>query len=434
MIVEQPHMLQRPRFPPLFKGSEAATVIQAQKQWIAGAPRTGFCPICRSRGCAHLEKLQLQIQLKQKKKLTRDVFGASPPNAFIGTHGYPFVNIGPLVGIDDSVDSKTFDHPADWYGKTVNEIVEFRSMLARGKKMHSVKQESRTLSELQDVVLSSQTIDLEVRFRKELSFSVALSPVTQPMGPSAEMERMRLAGNPTIPRKVDSLLEENLKTRDAVDELMKRNYDVYYLQKLLSIGVFGQRQRKRLVPTRWSITATDKMTADHYIDEIKTLPWLPEIRVYSNEYLFNRFDILLIPGPWEFEQFEAWQKGSAWSAGGKEEWGFVSEYEPYKGRSDYAEKEAGGYYAGRFGAAEALAKQLRKQAKVVVFREIGKEYNMPVGVWAVRQTVREAFKKPPYKFATRNEAEEFLKNRLKVSMRDYAKGSRVLPQRKLTEY
>ena len=73
---------------------------------------------------------------------------------------------------------------------------------------------------MQDVVLSQKTVDLEVRFRKELKFSLSFWPVTQPMGPSADMEKMTIAGNPVIPRKVDQLMQENLKAKTAVGELL----------------------------------------------------------------------------------------------------------------------------------------------------------------------------------------------------------------------
>jgi hypothetical protein len=238
------------------------------------------------------------------------------------------------------------------------------------------------------------------------------------------MEKMRLAGNPVIPRKVDSLLGEELKAREAIGELLDKGFEYYYLQKLLSAGVLGIE--KKLVPTRWSITAADRMIADLHIRELKEFSELDEIRVYSSAYLHNRFEILLLPGRWEFEQFESWPKGSAW--------GSVVEYEPFGGRSDYAEKEGGGYYAGRLACAEFLAAKLKRQARVIVFREIDEEYKVPVGVWQVRENCRNAFENPPEKFNTLKEALEFLGKKLKNPVMDYVKKSSVIGQRKLGEY
>jgi hypothetical protein len=204
-------------------------------------------------------------------------------------------------------------------------------------------------------------------------------------------------------------------------------FDFYYLQKLLSAGILGKE--KKLVPTKWGITATDKMLADFFLDDVRRFPELNEFRVYSSEFLYNRFDILLVPGKWEFEQFEAWSSPEAASA-----WGNLAfEYEPFGGRSNYAESEGGGYYAGRFGVVEALRK-LKRQARVVVFREIGEGYTVPLGVWQVRQNVRNAFEQEPRKFGSLREALEFLKTRLRTPLSNYLKKSIVLNQKKIFEF
>ncbi len=416
-------------------GSEPATASLArQALWRAGRTGAGgFCPICRTRGCAHQEKLETEIRLQQGLRMKKEVFGPSPPNIFVGSYGYPGVDAGPLVAIDSTWSAEALDDPRGWYGSSLQDIVVFRSMLARGKKKTAVRASSREVDQMQEVVLSKKTVDLEVWFRHEPRFSMTFSPVAQPMGPSAEMDRMRLAGNPVVPKKVDAVIEENLKARVAVSELLDKGFEYYYLQKLLSAGMLGEKPRRKLVPTRWSITAADRMIADVHIGKLKAMRDLEEVRVYSNEYLFNHLEILLVPGAWEFEQFESWQKGSGWHSGAGE-WGLAAEYEPFEGRSDYAETEGGGYYAGRIGVAEALATKLKRQAKAIIFREIGSEYNLPVGVWEVRESVRHAFEGTPSKFATVEEAKLHLRGRLKNPLENYLRSSRILPQKRITEF
>lgn len=416
-------------------GSEPATVSLARQALsrARGSGVGGFCPICRTRGCAHQEKLETEIRLQQDLRMKKEIFGPSPPNIFVGSYGYPGVDAGPLVAIDSSWGAEALDDPRGWYGRSLQDIVLLRSMLARGKKKTAVRQSSREVDQMQEAVLSKKTVDLEVWFRHEPRFSLTFSPVAQPMGPSAEMERMRLAGNPVVPKKVDSIIEEGLKARVAVSELLDKGFEYYYLQKLLTAGMLGEKARRKLVPTRWSITAADKMIADVHIGKLKAMKELEEVRVYSNEYLFNRFEILLLPGAWEFEQFESWQRGTGWHVG-ENEWGLAAEYEPFEGRSDYAEKEGGGYYAGRIGVAEALATKIKRQAKAIIFREIGREYTLPVGVWEVRENVRHAFDNEPKKFATIEEAKAHLRARLKNPLQNYLKASRILPQTRLTEF
>ncbi|MFH1199999.1 MAG: hypothetical protein V1708_02940 [Candidatus Micrarchaeota archaeon] len=415
--------------------SEPATVAIARS--VLSSQRTtgngGFCPICRTRGCAHQEKLETEIRLAQGLHFKRDVFGPSPPNIFVGSYGYPQVDAGPLVSIDSGWNAGALDDPRGWYGSTLQDIIMFRSMLARGKKRTGVKSTEREVDLMKEIVLSKKTVDLEVRFASEPRFSMTFSPVSQPMGPSAKYESMRIAGNPVIPKKVDSIIEEGLAARSAAGELLERGFDYYYLQKLLSAGMLGEKPKRKLVPTRWGITAADRMIGDIHIGRLKAMRQLEEVRIHSNEYLFNRFEIMLVPGAWEFEQFESWQKGTAWH-GGAQEWGLAAEYEPHEGRSDYAETEGGGYYAGRFGVAEGLAVKTKRQAKAIVFREIGSEYTLPVGVWEVRENVRHAFDNEPKKFASVEEAKRYLRTKLKNPLDNYLKRSQILPQRRLTEF
>jgi len=168
------------------------------------------------------------------------------------------------------------------------------------------------------------------------------------------------------------------------------------------------------------------------IGKIKDFPEIEEFRVYSNEYLFNHFEVLLMPGNWEYEDFEAWGAGSIWGGKGGR-FSVTEEYEPYWGRTTYADKQTGGYYAARFGVCEGLT-AMRKQARAIVFREIYEGYVLPVGVWEVRENARHAFMNAPKKFGTLSDAIEHLKTRLRVPFNDYRKQSRILPQSRLTDF
>ena len=67
-----------------------------------------------------------------------------------------------------------------------------------------------------------------------------------------------------------------------------------------------------------------------------------------------------------------------------------SAHEGYEGRTSYVEETAGAYYAARLGVLEHL-KERGRQAKALVLREITDDYWAPVGVWQVREGVRNAF-------------------------------------------
>ena len=408
-----------------------------------------LCGNCKRQGrvwCPH--NAALEIRARIAPTLKRDMFGPTPPHIFVGHNFYPNVYWGPLVSSEAATDD-----PRDMYGMSLEKIIESRAGLVRGMKKDSVKANSRMLSEAQSAVMSIKPVDVEARFSRDPVFSLEMDDVTHPMGASAPIEKFKVTDNPSVPKKVDSLAQDSTLANDAVVELLLSGFDVHYLSKLLTAGVLGKKENKRMVPTKWAITATDDMAAKHMMESVRDNREIDSPCVYSNTYLDNHFEILMLPGNWEYEQFEAaltpeieervkkrqsaanlrfehasWEN---WKTDGTVN--FSEEHEPYHGRSDYAERQGGGYYAARLGVVEALYK-MRRQARTVVFREIGTDYTVPVGVWEVRENVRHAFEAAPQKFATREGALSHVASRLSVPLPEYMKKSKVLLQRRLTEF
>src|SRR3970282_1693911 len=95
------------------------------------------------------------------------------------------------------------------------------------------------------------------------------------------------------------------------------------------------------------------------------------------------------------------------------------DHEGYEGRSTYA-SIGGCYYAARLAVGEALERE-RRQASAVILRETHPGYLMPVGVWNVREHVREALRRAP-----RREALAHLATRLDIPMERWIRNSNVL--------
>lgn len=250
------------------------------------------------------------------------------------------------------------------------------------------------------------------------------------MGPTGKIEKMRITENTKIERKVESIVNDDLKSVESAYLLYQNKQDVYKITTILSSGVLGLEENKKLVPTRWSITTTDDIIAKKLIGEIKNFSTINEYLVFESTYLDNRFVILLMPGNWEFENFETWAPGSNWHQPTDR---IIEEYEPYQGRKKYADKQAGAYYSVRLAVSEYL-KNIKRQAKVVVFREVGEGYTIPMGVWVVRETVRNAMKTQPKKFNTEKEALEYIDFLNKIKIENYIKKSEILGRKTLNDF
>ena len=384
--------------------------------------------LCGMSSCPLLERIKYQTPVTEK--LSEHLFGPSP-SIFVGWNGWPDVSVGPLTSIAPD-DASLLDNPRDWYGLGVDEIIRMRSYLVRSKQRQNVSGRSRFVEENQEIALSVRPVDVEAVFKRKPSYTLSFSPISQPMGPSGELLKLEVSGNPVIPRQVDAVVSDELPASDAVSLLFEKDYDVYYLTRVLSSGALGKTERKKLVPTRWSITAVDDLLGKHLMERIRGYPTVNDFLIYSNTYLDNHFEILVQPGGWEFEQFEAWAPKTLWTMNAKEPL-IAHEHEKHEGRWDYALNEGGGYYAGRFAVCEALD-AMRRQARVVVFREIYEGYVIPVGVWEVRENVRKAMQETPKKFATQKEALQHLSTRLRIPIKKYLEKSETLQQKRITDY
>ena len=391
-----------------------------------------LCHICKGiRKLCGRERCPILTRIYYQKlaipKINESLFGPSPKSVFVGHENYPDVFVGPLVSLNES-NLERVDTPEKMFGLSQEKIIRDRYSLVRGKLQKNVFTRDRYIRELQAVTLSAKPVDMEINFRKKPSFSLSFSPILQPMGASGEVNKIKVVDNPKIRSPVYKLIDDDIKADEVVVEFYKLNFNVSQISKILSSGVLGIK--KKLVPTKWSITAIDALLSKYFITKIKNFSSIDEYLLFENSYLGNHFYILLLPGNWEFEQFETWFPGTLWNLNSNSPQ-ITVEFEFYFGRKDYASLQSGGYYASRFAVSEGLYK-MKRQARAIVIREVGKEYDIPVGVWEVRENVRAALRKKPEKFGSLKQLLQNLKTKIKSE--EYVKKSNLLRQKRITEF
>ncbi|MCL2142201.1 MAG: hypothetical protein FWH46_04930, partial [Methanimicrococcus sp.] len=207
--------------------------------------------------------------------------------------------------------------------------------------------------------------------------------------------------------------------KDAVLELYGGNVSSEQITRLMSIGLLG-RDRK-LVPTRWSITAVDDMAGKELIQRVKDYPHLREITLLSGTIFGNHFEILLLPGSFSFELLEIWLPHSIWN-GQKTYIG--QDHEDFYGKKTYSNL-AGGYYAARLPVLEYLD-LIKRQAAIFAIREIDQSYWAPLGVWVVREAARTAIGNQKKIFDTKEEGLADLSQRIITPRTDWEKETKML--------
>jgi len=363
----------------------------------------------------------------------RNLVGASPPSVFIGDTGYPKVLAGPLVPPVRIDEAPLMERPDLWLNHTLDEILALRFSLVRTKKLipvESAVDPSRELMETQTLALSEDPLSSEATLLKRPSFTTVFSDVTLPIGPSAPLETFRLDDNPKVPKVVDKVTSDtDLKAVGGVLDLFNDGIRQEHITRLLSVGVLGQRKKRRLVPTKWSITAVDDIVGRRLHKQVTQKRAINDYRVSIDHALGNTVAFLFYPSGWQFEALECWLGGLNPT--------IINDYEYGKGRKDYAKYVVGAYYATRLPALEYLM-NIRRQSGVIVFMEVDPQQWVPLGVWRFREIAKRALDNNIKKFQTMEEATAEIGKYLRNSMNNYLSKSQLyndyLHQTKITDF
>ncbi len=360
--------------------------------------------LCGISPCPLLARIQHHMPKIQVKG--RDLFGSSPPSLFVGRHGYPAVSVGPMLPPEHREDGAAhlLDDPRSWLAMSIPDVVGMRSSLVRTTHKVSVRGAAQAPDRItrlsQELALAARPVDTEVRLTRIPSFGAPqVGEFSAPHGPTVGLERAVLAENPRVERRVEAVTSDtDLRAGAGLWDLYRDGTDRYQLERILSAGLLGQKAQRRLVPTRWAITATDDAVGKQLIDRVRDLPTIDKPTIHAGQRFGNRFHVLLLPRSWGFDNIEVWLKGSFWAGAGGSgaSWAGVvpaEDWEDHRGRTAYAENTTGGYYATRLSVLEHLV-GIGRQATAVVLREITDEYTTPLGVWVVRETCKLALDRP----------------------------------------
>ncbi len=383
--------------------------------------------------------------LNIKQNFKQD-FQGSAPAPFIGRFGYPHVNIG-LLSPQIPGDTSQYDSPRLWSQRQVpiGTIASLRYSLVNSRTQWNVKelykqgkqdqqdqqekshQQRKLLEIIKEAGIAAKPVELEISLKKLPALPLTAEKEIIPFGPQAEVRRARITENVKVDAHVERMVNDtDLKATPALVNLYQKGLEENALTKILSTGNIGLGKNRKLVPTRWSISAVDDTLGKKLITEIKQFP-PGEYQAYFGGAWGNYYLILFFPEVWSYELFETYlgYQINPWSKAGNF---YSTDYESYEGRKEYAEETAGGYYAARLPILEKM-KQVKRQHSCLALRFITPEYTVPLGVFVCREAARKALQEKPLTFASQelllSSAQEFIQRRFGFSL------SLLLPESKL---
>jgi len=347
---------------------------------------------------------ETKFKFKDLKNIT-SLDSNSPPSVFVGSKlKYPNVNVGILSPLEREENAWMYDAEKHWANENfqVGDVVQLRSGLMNSRFLSSVKdarKENRFLQMAKEIAMSSKQVDIEIELKNKLRIKQRDRVIT-PHGMHSQLKKAKIVSNVHIPQKIDKVVNDELKANEAMRYLYKNDFDEYVLNKILSIGVLGLKKNKRLVPTRWSITATDDTLGNQLLENIRDYKWIEDYELFVGGFMGNYYLIFLLPNVWSYELFEIYFPGSSWNPSDIIK--ASTDDEGFYGRKKYASNTVGGYYAARLSILKFL-EEIKRQASVLAIRLETPSYWAALGVWVVRESARKTMNSKGFKFESKEE-------------------------------
>ncbi len=361
----------------------------------------------------NLDGIEKKLRLDQLKKfLTIDIdlkeeLYTISNGIIVGERNYPRVSVGVITPIK-KIDAA--DNPKDWimHKYSIFDIAMLRaSLIDAFQKVRDINigkaSSNKLFDTIKEIALSYKPIEIEAKFKDKPKYKPVLHVGSPPLGGVANLQKLWVA-NPKVPLIAEKVVyDTDLNAEHAIIEMHKRGLDEYYSYKLLSLGLVGRKINRKIVPTRWSITAIDDMLAKNMLKKVRHYSWIDNYHIYFGGILGNYYIALFIPSQWSYELFESYLNPTNPIITD-----YVKDMEWFFDRTTYAKNTAGGYYAARLSIVEKLF-EMKKQASILLIRIITPAYIFPLGVWVVREAVRKCMQSDPIIVNTKKEAIEVIK-------------------------
>jgi len=365
----------------------------------------------------------MKILYGRSIQIKEDLYGFTPPSNLITEYSYPKVSLGILFSELEGIEY--YDNPIFWAKeeRSIEEIIRYRSSLINARTVTDVnlpKKNSKLYERILESALSIKSVSLEVKIKKikEVKF---IPKIYSFYGFSGNLKDLKVVDNPKIPYKVEDVYD--LKAEEAVYLLYKEGFSDYYLSRIFSLGFFGSRLNRKLVPSKWSITAVqsiiEKNLRQEYFNKARKIDY---IYLFNYKFYGNDFYGILLPGSGRVELIEAILPGSAYSIDNK----------LIIGKDD----ESGGYHSLKLSFAE-FVRDTKLLGDLIVFRIITEEYKLPLGVWVVREGTKKMFSNLLSRFSNIYEAFSFINSKLikyNLNVFKLLRYSNIHAQKKITSF
>ncbi|BCU68462.1 hypothetical protein HS7_18990 [Sulfolobales archaeon HS-7] len=388
--------------------------------------------LCGLLTCPLTERFRATINISARIRKFNNQFsvnGSTPPSVLVGEKFYPKINV--MLNVPPEVygdEARKYEDPIGWWGKaSLNDIIRYRSSMLYLSNRVDVKDPWKLYEkEISPSAISHTPVSTEAKIEQSIIPTLRFDGVIYPRGPTVKANNVRITDDPKIDEVMEKVIFDDIKASTAIKELYSNGTAIYKIIQALSLGLLGERKNRKLVPTRWAITAVDTTISKSILNSIREYQEYDRISLFYSKYLGNKFFVILYPSKYQSTWIEIWHPMTPWSG----DLAIVELKEDYFGKYEYMD---GGYMAARLSILEHL-NSMKRQAGVIIIREITSDYFAPVGNWHIRETVKNLSKMGD--FENLEDTLRFVKNRLtaNIDLMSLRSIKTVLGQRRIDSY
>ncbi|MBM3292354.1 hypothetical protein FJY84_06710, partial [Candidatus Bathyarchaeota archaeon] len=205
--------------------------------------RDNLCSVCKgSKMLCGMTRCPIVQQAISHTKMWRsikglNISGSSPPSVFVGRFGYPYVQIGPMAPASFG-DTSLLDDTERWFGRSMDEIIDFRSQLVRGMtavNVNRLDKAEKILDATRELSLAEHYVETELKLIKPPIKRMYIDNDIQPIGPTAPLSKIEIGYIKWEQHMEKAHYDSDLKAAEAAKTLYKNGVSINNIMRAFSM-------------------------------------------------------------------------------------------------------------------------------------------------------------------------------------------------------
>jgi len=342
----------------------------------------------------------------------------SPPGLIVEAARYPVLMASVLASTEPSEFLSIYDHPESWIGLDRDAILKMRKRLYRFTvPIDARAMEPRNIVEiLQTIALSVSPVAIEVETSSLPSKKLTTLGGQLPASPSINTKSIDIVSEPEISRVAKRITEQDIPSSEAAWKLLDYEYTLDQVARLMSVGLLGRMDSRRLVPSRGAYKAIIDAYVSRSLIELTEKPLATSYRLGMSELFGDNFTILAQPGEPKVDYLRIERTSDGLDRGAS-----------IQGVKNLATDSKTSVFAdhARFSAFSDLVKR-KESAHLTIFHFSRNSSNNILGPWLIRAGVKAALETNQVELDTKANALMVLKSLLAPDISVWTQDSPLL--------